>query len=72
MKAARFRLGACLMLALVGLLVGAASSHAVGSPNLDVSQLYGGGGNAGATYTNDFIEIFNRSSTDIPLTGYSV
>ncbi len=27
--------------------------------DLRISQVYGGGGNTGATYTNDFIEIFN-------------
>src|SRR5262249_26279082 len=25
-----------------------------------VSQVYGGGGNTGAPYTNDFVELFNR------------
>src|SRR5262249_686780 len=33
---------------------------------------YGGGGNAGATYKNDFIEIFNTGSTAVNLAGYSV
>ena len=28
-------------------------------PSLIISQIYGGGGNSGATFTNDFIEIFN-------------
>ena len=28
---------------------------AQGSPDLVISQVYGGGGNAGATYKNDFI-----------------
>ena len=37
-----------------------------------ISQVYGGGGNSGATYTNDFIEIFNQASTDVDLTGWSV
>jgi uncharacterized repeat protein (TIGR02543 family) len=37
-----------------------------------VSQVYGGGGNSGATYTNDFIELFNRGSSAIDLTGWSV
>src|SRR5205085_7038693 len=27
--------------------------------HLAISQVYGGGGNSGATYKNDFIEIFN-------------
>ena len=39
---------------------------------LVISQVYGGGGNSGATYTNDFIEIFNRGATDISLNGWSV
>ncbi len=37
-----------------------------------VSQLYGGGGNSGATYTHDFIELYNRGSSAIDLTGWSV
>ena len=41
---------------------------------LVISQVYGGGGNASATYTNDFIEIFNRGTTtvDFSITPYSV
>ena len=42
------------------------------SPNLVVSQVYGGGGNAGATYTHDYIEIFNRGSSPSTLDGYSL
>lgn len=37
-----------------------------------ISQVYGGGGNANATYTNDFIEIFNRGTVAVDLTGWSV
>jgi predicted extracellular nuclease len=37
-----------------------------------ISQVYGGGGNAGATYRNDFIELFNRSNEDVSLSGWSV
>jgi YD repeat-containing protein len=37
-----------------------------------VSQIYGGGGNTGATYKNDFIELFNRSNTIVDLTNWSV
>src|SRR5262249_2899263 len=44
------------------------------APLLVISQVYGGGGNSGATYTNDFIEIFNRGTTtvDFSVTPYSV
>lgn len=37
-----------------------------------ISQVYGGGGNAGATYTHDFIELFNRGTVAQDLTGWSV
>jgi uncharacterized protein len=47
------------------------SARAV-SPTLVISQVYGGGGNAGATYKNDFIEIFNRGTTTADVTGWSV
>jgi predicted extracellular nuclease len=39
---------------------------------LVISQVYGGGGNSGATYKNDFIEIFNRGSVTVSLTNMSV
>lgn len=39
---------------------------------LVISQIYGGGGNSGALFSHDFIEIFNNSSTAIDLNGISV
>ncbi len=37
-----------------------------------ISQLYGGGGNAGATYQNDYVELYNRSATTVDLGGWSL
>lgn len=37
-----------------------------------ISQLYGGGGNTGATYTHDFIELFNRGTSTVDISGWSV
>lgn len=37
-----------------------------------ISQVYGGGGNTGATYKNDFIEIFNLGNGIVNLSGWSV
>jgi hypothetical protein len=54
-------------LALLSVPAGGASS-----PNVLVSQVYGGGGNASASYTNDFVELFNRGSTAVDLSGWSV
>jgi hypothetical protein len=47
------------------------------SPNLCdtsvvISQVYGGGGNASATYKNDFVELHNRGTTTVSLAGWSV
>jgi DNA/RNA endonuclease G (NUC1) len=44
----------------------------VSTPSVVISQLYGGGGNSGATFTNDFIELFNPGSQSVSLTGWSV
>jgi predicted extracellular nuclease len=37
-----------------------------------ISQVYGGGGNSGATYKNDFIELYNASSASVSVAGWSV
>ena len=37
-----------------------------------ISQIYGGGGNSGAPFRNDFIEIFNAGTTPVNLGGWSV
>src|SRR5687767_4945362 len=37
-----------------------------------VNEVYGGGGNSGATYKNDFIELYNNSSSPVSLDGWSV
>jgi hypothetical protein len=39
---------------------------------IKISQVYGGGGNSGATYTNDFIEVFNQGPTTIDVSSWSV
>src|SRR6266850_126259 len=42
------------------------------STSIVISQVYGGGGNSGAVFKNDFIEIFNRGSAAVDITGWSV
>ncbi|HAD06211.1 MAG TPA: endonuclease/exonuclease/phosphatase [Anaerolineaceae bacterium] len=42
------------------------------SDTVVISQIYGGGGNSGALYKNDFIELFNRGSSPVSLDGWSV
>lgn len=42
------------------------------SPNIVISQFYGGGGLAGAQYTHDFVELYNRGSEPVSLNGWSL
>jgi hypothetical protein len=42
------------------------------SSQIVISQVYGGGGNTGATYTHDFIELFNKGTSSVSLNGWSV
>lgn len=37
-----------------------------------ISQIYGGGGNSGATYINDFFEIFNQSNSPVDISNWSI
>ncbi|OFT52219.1 nuclease [Corynebacterium sp. HMSC06D04] len=37
-----------------------------------LSEVYGGGGNSGATFTHDFIELFNPTEAEVSLDGWSV
>ncbi len=42
------------------------------APLVRISQVYGGGGNSGATLKNDFIELFNAGGSSVDLTGWTV
>jgi predicted extracellular nuclease len=57
---------------LVLFIAFAATTCLAASPNVVISQIYGGGGNSGATIKNDFIELYNRGSVPVNLAGWSV
>jgi hypothetical protein len=67
-----------LLLALLALVLAVPfasvpfASGANSSASVAISQIYAGGGNAGATYTNDYVELVNRSSAAVSLTGWTV
>src|SRR2546427_8331199 len=42
------------------------------SPDVVISEVYGGGGNSGAPFANDFVELFNRSGGTVSVAGWSV
>ena len=55
----------CIMLLSSGLSFGQAN-------HLVISQVYGGGGNAGSYWKQDFVELYNGTADTIFLTGWSV
>jgi predicted extracellular nuclease len=57
--------------ALLAVLGPGAAPAGAASPDVVVSQVYGGG-NAGATLTNDYVQLTNRGSTAVDLSTRSV
>ncbi|HKP51476.1 MAG TPA: lamin tail domain-containing protein [Chloroflexia bacterium] len=51
---------------------GPTNTPGAGGGGLIISQVYGGGGNSGAPWRNDFIEIFNRGSSTVTVNNWSV
>jgi len=53
------------------LIIGDCSNQTNGS-QVVISQVFGGGGNGGSVYRNDFIELHNRGTTSVKMNGWSV
>ena len=67
------QIGALAIAALVSTTVVAPQATAAPDGSAAViSEVYGGGGNKGAPFTNDFIELYNPTDSAIDLTGWSV
>ena len=63
------------LLKAVFVLGAAVLPAAAASPNIVISQVYGGAGcgTAGcSTYKNDYIELFNKSGASVNVNGWSV
>lgn len=54
---------------LAGLLVLSLAGY---SQNVVISEVYGGGGNSGSVFRNDFIELYNPTGAAVSLAGWSV
>jgi hypothetical protein len=61
-----------LLLALLAALLLVPTAARAGVSGVVVSQIYGGGGNAGATFRNDYVELFNAGSGAVDLSGWTV
>ena len=61
-----------LGVAVTGLSAALPAQANTAGTGLIISEAYGGGGNSGATYKNDFIELYNPTSAAISVNGMSV
>ena len=69
----RAGLAAALGLGLAATALSALPAQAnTSGTGLVISEAYGGGGNSGATYKNDFIELYNPTAAPISVNGMSV
>jgi predicted extracellular nuclease len=64
----RGRASGCLTLTLLAI----AGTALAQSPNIVISQVYGGGGNSGAPYRNDFVELFNLGDAAFTMPDWSI
>jgi Lamin Tail Domain len=61
-----------LLLAFLAALLFFPAAARAGASDAVVSQIYGGGGNAGATFRNDYVELFNAGAATVDLSGWTV
>jgi predicted extracellular nuclease len=66
--------GGVVAVSLVGAAALAVAVPATAAPSATavINEVYGGGGNTGATYTNDFVELTNRGTVPVSVDGWSV
>lgn len=48
------------------------ATGSVSGDNVVINEAYGGGGNSGAPYTNDFVELYNPTDAPITLNGFAL
>ena len=60
-----------LLAVLCSLLLLPAGARA-SSSGIVVSQVYGGGGNSGASFSNDYVELFNGGAAPVDVSGWTI
>ena len=70
--ASRFLVVAMATLLATGWLTARTQPTQAVSPDVVISEVYGGGGNTSAPYQSDFIELYNRGASTVDLSTWSV
>lgn len=50
-------------------VLGVVAFAGMANAQIVINEVYGGGGNSGATLTNDFVELINKGTSSVTLTG---
>jgi hypothetical protein len=66
------RIHLLVLLSALALPFGVSSAHGSGAGNLVVGEVYAGGGNSGAVYANDYVELFNRGAGSVAVDGWTL
>jgi Lamin Tail Domain len=66
------RIHLLVLLTVLALPLGAASARGSGSGSIVVDELYAAGGNSGAVYANDYVELFNRGAGSVAIDGWTL
>jgi hypothetical protein len=66
------RIHLLVLVSALALPLAAASAHGSGSGSLVVAEVFAAGGNSGAAYTNDYVELFNRGAGAVAVDGWTL
>jgi hypothetical protein len=61
-----------VLLSALALLLAASAASGSGSGSIVVSEVYAAGGNSGAAYANDYVELFNRGAGSVAIDGWTL
>jgi uncharacterized protein len=66
------RIHLLVLLSVLALPLVAASARGSGSGSLVVGEVFAAGGNSGAAYSNDYVELFNRGASPVAVDGWTL
>ena len=66
------RIHLLVLLSVLALPLGATSARGSGAGSIVVGELYAAGGNSGAVYANDYVELFNRGASPVAIDGWTL
>jgi uncharacterized protein len=66
------RIHLLVLLALLALPLAATPASGSGAGSIVVGELYASGGNTGAAYANDYVQLFNRGASAVAVDGWTL